>query len=96
MAKRHTVADQFLPCRDYGHTWLPYDAIVEHRPYRIRRILMCGKCGTMRTQTLDSKFDIVGNSYRYPKGYVAIGGRLSGTDRAAIRARSTALWPKHD
>lgn len=90
------IADQFLPCRDYGHTWLPYDAVIEHKPYRIRRILLCGKCSTRRTQLLDSKFDIVGNSYTYPKGYVSVGSRLSAKDRAAIRARSTSMWPHYD
>ena len=90
------IADQFLPCRDYGHTWLPYDAVFENKPYRIHRILVCGKCSTRRRQTLDSKFEIVGNGYSYPKGYVSVGGRLSGQDRAAIRARSTSMWPKHE
>lgn len=95
MGKRHTISDQYLPCRDYGHTWLPFDAVFEHRPYRIKRILVCGKCGTRRTQTLDRGFNIVGNSYGYPKGYLNSGaGRLTAADRADIRSRSTALWPK--
>ena len=89
------IADQFLPCRDYGHTWLPYDAVFENKPYRIHRILVCGKCSTRRTQTLDKKFDIVSNSYSYPKGYVALGGRLSAADRSHIRQRSTQAWPRH-
>lgn len=89
---RKRISPEFLPCRDYGHTWLPYDAAIETKPRRIRRILLCGKCGTKRTQTLDSKYEIVGNSYSYPRGYI-VQGRLDSTDRAAIRAQTTAMFP---
>lgn len=89
MGRRKHIPDEYMPCRDYGHLWLPYDAVIERKPRRIRRILLCGKCKTRRTQTLDAKYDIVGNSYTYPKGYV-LDGRLDSSDRAAIRQRNTA------
>lgn len=93
--KQPRISQEFLPCRDYGHTWLPYDAYIERGPRRIRkirRIMLCGKCGTKRTQTLDARYEIVGNSYRYPTGYI-IKGRLTAEDRAAIRQETTTFFP---
>jgi len=85
------VPAEFLPCRDYGHTWLPWDAVIESRPRRIRRILKCGKCGTKRTQTLDANYDVVGNTYSYPSGY-QVKGRLTVSDKRVIREQTTPLF----
>lgn len=87
------VAASSYGCRDVGHSWAPYDAVIERK--FIQRILKCRNCTTLRIQTLDKNYDVVSNTYRYPDGYLVEGaGRLSASDRARIRAWTTKNFPQ--
>ena len=76
-----------LVCRDLQHAWDPYTASRQGRGYV--RVLRCGRCGTVKTQTLSHDGFILGSRMDYPKGYLrANEGRLSRMDRAALRVRN--------
>ena len=94
MSNHVDINQSYLMCRDIGHGWKPWNAIIERRPRRIKRILKCRDCGAERTQYLNSDYEIAGNSYRYPQGYLRPKGqgRLTGRDRADLRSNTTELW----
>lgn len=78
-----------LLCRDFGHMWRPFQAryIPQRKHYEER--LKCGRCGTVRVRLLTHTGAQLGNHYVYPDGYAMNGyGRLSGTDRDAVRLAS--------
>jgi hypothetical protein len=85
----HGMKDDHLLCRDFGHSWRPFQAryIPQRRQYEER--LKCSRCGTVRVRLLTSTGGQLGNAYVYPDGYALQGfGRLTGTDRDAVRLAS--------
>lgn len=85
------LSDAHLQCRDFGHAWRPYQA--EYVPQRRQYVerLQCPRCSTMRVRLLDSRGAQLANHYAYPDGYQVKGiGRLSGSDRDAVRLASLA------
>ena len=81
-----------LMCRDLGHAWDPHDAWYDSENQQYRRVLMCRRCETKRSQWVSRLGVLSRNSYTYPKGYQAPGGvgRLTAEDRAAIRLTAFA------
>lgn len=88
------LSDQHLLCRDIGHSWRPYDVIMQRRPRRcIKRILRCRDCGAKRTQVLDHDYLIESSSYQYPDGYIVKGhGPMTKAVRAQVRSMTTRSW----
>lgn len=83
------VRPEHLACRDYGHAWAPFTAAwnASERAYHVQ--LRCGRCGTVRTRTLDRYGSLVANHYTYADGYLVPGsGRFTGAQRDAIRLAS--------
>lgn len=96
------IADEYLGCRDWGHSWVWVDIKYvreRRRIIEIHRIFRCRECGTHRVQVLDPDWYIIpGRShYTYPEQadteaqpYLLKGvGHLSAADRAKIRGMST-------
>lgn len=86
IAKRYP--DQYLACRDHGHSWQPLDARYL-QDGNIERILGCERCEARRVQKLDKRGYLVGGHYDYADGYAMVGiGRLDTDDRAVLRRTS--------
>lgn len=80
------MVDGHLLCRDFGHSWRPWD--VEYIPQRHQYVeaLVCARCETVRRRLLDEYGALLANSYSYPNGYLIEGmGRLTGDDRNDLR-----------
>lgn len=85
--------DEYLTCRDTGHSWRPTTA-ARDTDGTIHRILTCTTCGTHRNQTLDTAGYIITNTYTYKTGYQIPGtGRLDSNHRAALRLASITRIP---
>jgi hypothetical protein len=77
--------EEYLGCRDFGHSWRPVTA-EQGKGGVIKRTLGCALCGGQRTQTLDKFGYVLTNSYGYSAGYLMPGvGRLTAGQRAALR-----------
>lgn len=84
------IPEEFLLCRDLGHSWRPFDVKVSRKYGEIHRILQCRSCPTQRTQILELDGTIKRSRYTYPDEYVLPGiGRMSSADRAQVRVMST-------
>lgn len=80
------MSDGHLLCRDFGHSWRPWD--VEYIPQRRQYVeaLVCARCETVRRRLLDGDGALLANSYSYPDGYLVHGiGRMTGDDRNDMR-----------
>jgi transposase len=80
------MPDTHLLCRDFGHSWRPWDAqwIPQRRQYQ--EALLCQRCQTVRRRLLDEYGAQLGQSYTYADGYLVHGvGRLTGDDRNSLR-----------
>lgn len=78
--------DTHLLCRDFGHSWRPWDAqwIPQRRQYL--EALLCSRCQTVRRRLLDEYGAQLAQSYTYADGYLVHGlGRLTGDDRNSLR-----------
>ncbi len=80
--------DDYAMCRDFRHAWAPYAVepatVGSMRGYRQR--VRCSRCSTIRTRILDHRGYVIGHPfYTYPDGYLSQHGRLTESDRAAIR-----------
>lgn len=83
------MPDDHLMCRDFGHMWRPFQAryVPQRKTYEER--LLCQRCKTVRVRVLTNTGAQLGNHYVYPEGYGLNGfGRLTGTDRDAVRLAS--------
>lgn len=81
-----------LQCRDFGHSWRPFEAryIPARRQYDER--LRCARCDTIRIRLLDSRGAQLASHYDYADGYLVKGlGRLTGEDRDALRLAGVQL-----
>ena len=83
------MSDEFLACRELGHTWHPRTAAWNGDERVYDRTLRCPRCKTMRLQTLSQRGEVLTNSYAYPEGYLlTIGGRIAGAGRDMLRLES--------
>ena len=82
------MSTQQLYCRDFGHAWEPFTAhLIRGGGYE--QILRCQRCTTTRNRLLDRRGEQVRSGYGYADGYLITGlGRLTGTDRGALRIAS--------
>lgn len=88
------MSDAHLQCRDFGHSWRPYDVTSVPQQHAYREALLCGRCKTLRLRLIDARGFQLATSYRYPDTYLVKGlGRLDETDRATLRlaALQTAI-----
>lgn len=80
------MTDDHLLCRDFGHSWRPYqvDRIAQRKQWQ--ETLLCQRCHTVRRRLLDFRGGMLANGYTYPEGYLVQGvGRLTGSDRDGLR-----------
>lgn len=83
------MTDNYLQCRDWGHSWRPYTASWDtaERCYISR--LRCSRCRTQRVRYIGQAGQLLGSHYDYAAGYLVQGlGRLTGEDRAVLRLAS--------
>jgi hypothetical protein len=81
-----TLSDEFISCRDWGHSWQPHRFIVTKGRKLFHVILVCDRCSTQKTKQIDSNGELINSSYVYPKGYlIPAYGRFSKKDRDAMR-----------
>ena len=86
--KSHSVeelTDPFVHCRTLGHPWDDgpiFEVSFNDGTTAWKQSVVCGSCGTERTQYIDKRtMEVWSRSYYYPDGY-----QLSvNTDRADIR-----------
>ena len=77
-----------LYCRDFGHAWEPWTAHAI-RGGGYEQVLRCARCTTRRSRLLDRRGEPVRSGYDYADGYLIAGlGRLTGTDKGAVRIAS--------
>lgn len=86
-----TIHEAFLWCRDVQHSWNPYNVTISRnrivRRNEVHQILLCARCGTLKTRVMTPGGEMLRSSYSYPQGYLAKDqGRMTPTDRAMIRA----------
>lgn len=79
-----TLADNYLLCRDIGHTWMPHEASYDPKLRLYTQTLRCPRCTTVRRRALSRSGEIMGSSYTYPETYRAPHG--SGVTTAPVRA----------
>jgi hypothetical protein len=84
------IPERFLWCRDVMHSWDPYNARVSRnkvtRRNEIHQVLLCSRCGTLKTRVMTTSGDLLRNSYTYPDGYLLQDhGPMTPADRAMIR-----------
>ena len=86
------VLDEHLECRDYMHSWKPYEAKEIQKGRVVERILRCERCKTLKRQTLVIKRGrafLSTGSYKYAEGYLIKGiGHITQEDKAKLRFRT--------
>lgn len=84
------LTDAYLSCRDFGHSWRAHTAGFDRKESYWVRVLRCARCATERLQYVSATGSILSGRYLYPDGYQHKGlGRLTGSDRDALRLEST-------
>lgn len=83
--------EEFLWCRDVRHAWDPYTlTFIRNKVVRrneVHQVLLCARCGTLKTRVMTASGEILRYSYSYPDGYlVKDQGQMTPADRAYIRA----------
>lgn len=80
------LADEYLQCRNLGHSWRPLRAEFKAAEGVYFVAYLCQRCGAERTQWLDRRGLIVSGAYRYPDGYEhRKQGRITADGRGALR-----------
>lgn len=84
------LTDNYIACRDMGHTWRPLRAWWEESLKSYVRTLRCGRCRSERSQYVASNGYVDGNRYDYAEGYVKPKGtgRIDQEGSAALRLES--------
>ena len=87
------IAEGFLWCRDVLHAWSPHNAVISRNAQTRRRevaqVLICDRCGTLKTRVLATNGELLRNSYSYPSGYLQKDqGPMTPADRGWIRSRN--------
>jgi hypothetical protein len=82
-----SLPDEYCVCRDFGHNWRPSRAAWSDEYEVWEREMRCGRCGTVRSQDLSRRGEVLRSSYAYPDDYQAPQGvgRLSSEDRGWLR-----------
>jgi hypothetical protein len=82
------LSDNFLLCRDIGHSWRPFRAAIGVDGYE--RVMRCQRCRTERSQWLSLAGHVQASSYNYPEGYQAPKGTgyLASEQRDGLRLES--------
>lgn len=83
-----SMSDEFIGCRDFGHSWRPRSAVLlVNGGYE--QTLACSRCKTIRTRILGRRGTQERNGYDYAEGYQLKGhGRMTGSDRDVLRLNS--------
>ena len=83
------LPDEFLLCRDIGHTWRPFRATI-NGDSTYSRVMRCGRCSAEREQTLSHFGAILAGHYKYAEGYLAPKGSsyVSSGQRDSLRLES--------
>lgn len=84
------ISEEYLWCRDVMHSWDPYNVKIRQnkivRRREMHQILICTRCGTLKTRIMTTAGEILRNSYSYPPGYLLTDqGPITPADRAMIR-----------
>jgi len=81
------LPQEFVTCRDLGHSWVPYRAWRDSKEREYVQVLRCSSCRTERHRRIDYRGNRSGNSYEYPDDYTAPAGTgvLSAGGRADLR-----------
>ena len=80
------MSHRHLLCRDFGHSWRPYDVQVVPQRRHYVETLLCTRCKTARRRLIDFDGAQLGSGYVYADGYLIHGmGRLTGDDRNGLR-----------
>lgn len=95
------IPEQFLWCRDVLHSWDPYNAKISRNNVARRRemhqVLICTRCGTLKTRIMTLTGEMLRNSYVYPDGYLLKDhGPMTPADRAQIRKINISKAEKTD
>lgn len=86
-AEAKKMADEYLSCRDVGHTWRQFRVVRVRGGYN--RDLFCPTCKTNRHEFISRTGERLSSGYTYPKGYQLKGlGRVIGEGRNIIRLES--------
>jgi hypothetical protein len=83
--------DQFLVCRDTGHTWVLQAYIDERRSTgEVVRELQCPQCTTERIERVGARSgEVYSRRYKYPDGYLIKDKQIrKGINKQEIRAES--------
>lgn len=101
MSGVNDIPENFLWCRDVLHSWDPYNAKVSRNKVARRRemhqILICTRCGALKTRTMTLTGELLRNSYSYPEGYLLKDhGPMTPADRAMIRTINLKKAPMED
>lgn len=84
--------DNFVECRDIGHSWRTRNASWLQGG-GIERVLGCIRCETTRIQILDKEGYVIAGHYDYADGYTIHGvGGLKAPDRAEFRRASVTRF----
>jgi hypothetical protein len=69
----HEYDNAFLQCKDLRHAWATTSPYQRNSEGWVVRILTCGRCGTVRTDTYaelrNKRLARASSSYRYPAGF---------------------------
>ena len=82
------IRQEYTTCRDLMHSWKPVDARIDRRNQEILRIMKCTRCPMQRTQILNMDGTINRSHYSGPVDYYLTGGRMTASERAALRLRN--------
>lgn len=84
------LQDEYIQCRDFGHSWRPFTARWLSKQNAYESQLQCQRCKTIRTRWLSRTGSQLSGGYEYPDNYLMPhgAGRLTGTDRDKIRLAS--------
>lgn len=64
--------DNFVDCRDMGHTWQKVGAALDDRDL-LERTLHCPRCDTFRIDKVTSGGEIAYRRYSHPENYLIVG-----------------------
>jgi hypothetical protein len=94
----NSLPEEFLLCRDLGHTWRPASARWAPDLNAYERTMRCGRCRAERSQVLSAGGLILSGHYHYENGYTAPSGTGSlGSDgRGTLRLASIYRLIGHD
>lgn len=82
----HELDDNYLMCRNLGHSWRPLRAKYQQKERAYFVAYLCQRCTAERHQWLDTRGLIVSGSYSYPEGYEhKRQGRITADGRGALR-----------